>query len=84
MVEHKALNLVVMGLSPMVGDHCSLRKMLLFLLVNNICMKVLDGTPQIIWLSARVLIFLLEQNDESSLDDSKCVITVREGTLASN
>ena len=72
---------MVMSSSPMVDEHCSRSKM--FLLVNNICTKVLDGKPQIIWLSARVLIFLLEQNDESILYDSKCIITVREGALAS-
>ena len=40
MVERKALNLVVMGSSAMVGDHWSRTKMLLFLLVNNICKKL--------------------------------------------
>mgnify|MGYP000571318446 CR=1 FL=1 len=77
MVERKALNLLGMDSNPMVGEHWFQSKM--FLLVNNICTKVLDGKPQIISLFVRVLIFLLEKNDESILDNSKYVITVREG-----
>ena len=70
MVDYKALNLVVIGLSPMVSHHRYCSKM--FLLVNNMYTKVLDVISQIIWLSMRMLIFLLEQNDE-------CIIRVREG-----
>ena len=80
MVEPKGLDHVVMGSNPMFGEHWSRSKM--FLIVNNIYMKVFDGKPQIISLFARVLVFLLEKNDESNLDDSKCVIIVREGALA--
>ena len=43
-----ARNLVAMGSTPMVGDHLSRSKMLVFLLVNNIRTTVIDGKLQII------------------------------------